>query len=94
MNHGANEAHHQRMRQRYAEAVDGSRPYSIEQKISHGLECPYCTGTWVGIGMFALAAVASRSNKSRGLFAVVASGLTASFLAGVIINHLDPEEEE
>lgn len=93
INHAANEGHRARLVARHADAVTGRRPYTTAQKISHGLECPYCVGTWVGIGTFALAAVASRHDTSKRMFAIVASGLTASFLSGAIINHLDPEEE-
>lgn len=77
---------------RYAEASEGDRPYTLEQKISHGLNCPYCVGTWIGIGTFAVAALASRHDTTKRLFTTLASGLTASFLTGVIINQLDPEE--
>lgn len=94
INHAANEDHRRRLMNRHADAVSGDRPYTTAQKISHGLECPYCVGTWVGIGTFALAALASRNTTSKRVFTTLASGLTASFLTGAIINHMEPEDDD
>lgn len=80
-----------RMSERYDRATDSTHPepYTVEQKISHGLDCPYCTGVWVALAVGAVSALASTTAPTKRLWGWLSLGLTTSFVSGAIINAMD-----
>jgi hypothetical protein len=63
-------------------------------RASHGLGCPFCVSTWLGIGAVGIALAAWPHPKARNAWFAVAAGLTASYLTGHIVDRLDLKETE
>src|SRR6187551_155583 len=62
-------------------------------RAAHGLSCPFCVSTWLGIGAVAIALAAWPHPRARNAWLTVAGGLTASYLTGHIVDRLDLHEE-
>lgn len=71
---------------RYSEEDE---PITLAQKISHGLNCPYCVGTWISLGMVGAAALAVRDSRTRTIWSVIVGGLASSYVIGQAITRLD-----
>ena len=61
-------------------------------RAAHGLGCPFCVSTWLGIGATALALAATLNTTTQTAWFIVAAGLTMSYLTGHIIDRLDLKE--
>lgn len=77
--------------ERFTRAIGASprQPLSLRQKISMGLDCPYCVGTWVSLGTLAYAAHAARSPKTKGRWMILAGALATSYAVGQVLTRLE-----
>lgn len=75
-------------RERLVRATDPEdpEPLTIREKISHGLNCPYCVSTWIGMAVVGVGLLSRKHPATRAIAATIAGGLTASYISGAIVH--------
>lgn len=59
------------------------------QRLVSGLECPFCVGYWVGVGVLASLALARHTGSSHTAWRFVAAGLTLNYVVGHVSSRID-----
>lgn len=79
---------------RHADWTEDTDTMHTALRAAHGLSCPHCVSTWLGIGAVGVALAAWPHPRARNAWLAVAGGLTASYLTGHLLDRLDMKETD